>query len=64
MTQPRPQELDTAVVTSPAFAHQRRQPNAKWVRYTLSALLEGLKPDDMPQALGWDEAKPAGKEAW
>lgn len=33
-------------------------------RYSLSELLEGMKPGDMPTAKGWAEAKSAGREVW
>lgn len=32
-------------------------------RYTMDALLAGMKPGDMPAAPGWTDAKPAGDEA-
>lgn len=33
-------------------------------RYTLTELLAGMKPGDMPTAAGWSDARPAGREAW
>ena len=33
-------------------------------RYSLTELLAGMKPGDMPTAKGWSDARPAGREAW
>ena len=33
-------------------------------RYTLTELLAGMKPGDMPVAPGWTDARPVGREAW
>ena len=33
-------------------------------RYMLAELLAGMKPGDMPTANGWNDARPAGCEAW
>jgi hypothetical protein len=64
MIQPRPQGLDAAVGATPKPMQPPQQPSVERVRYKLAALLQGQKRGDMPQALGWDDAKPVGKEAW
>jgi antitoxin ChpS len=33
-------------------------------RYSLTDLLAGMKPGDMPTAPGWEDARPVGREAW
>lgn len=33
-------------------------------RYTLTELLAGMKPGDLPTAPGWEDAPPTGREAW
>lgn len=33
-------------------------------RYSLAALLKGMKPGDMPADKGWSDTRPAGEEAW
>jgi antitoxin ChpS len=33
-------------------------------RYTLTELLAGMEPGDMPTAPGWADARPVGREAW
>ena len=33
-------------------------------RYSLTELLAGMKPGDMPTANGWSDARLAGREAW
>ncbi len=33
-------------------------------RYSLDALLKGMKPGDMPTAQDWDQMPAAGNEAW
>jgi len=33
-------------------------------RYTLTDLLAGMKPGDMPTDEQWQRAKPVGREAW
>jgi hypothetical protein len=45
---------------------QRTEPMSSGARVhdTLASLLVGMKPGDMPNALGWDDAEPLGKEVW
>ncbi len=33
-------------------------------RYSLSELLAGMKPGDMPTTEGWSDARSVGREAW
>jgi hypothetical protein len=62
-----PSERGGRLPVGPASTRMRRaEPMSSGARvhYTLASLFVGMKPGDMPKALGWDDAQPLGKEVW